>query len=551
MGKSLMGVLVAGLCCLAPLAGAEEATQLRVLILSGANNHDWKQTTPAIKATLEETGKFLVDVEENVPGMTAASFSPYSVILSNYNTYGKGAPKGEWGAETKKAFLDHIAKGNGLVIVHAGSSVFYDWPEFQNLACGTWGKGTSHGQIHVNRVTFTAEKSPITDGLQPFWIRDEFWHDVFVAPGAKPLASVTPDPASKGSGKAENILHSTEIGGGRGFAIFLGHDTTAMKNTAWRTLLQRGTEWAATGKVTIPPSKDWPAAKEDALRPGLSWLRTDTSLGLSGNGGVIWRLVFDPAQPKSYFHPLATVDGKVLTGFEPKDHPWHRGLWWSWKTINGINYWEENPTTRVSEGITEQTGARVELKQDYGAGAELQFSYHPPGQPAVLTEKRRLTVSPPDAAGTYMIDWISEFTAGEAPVKLDRTPPPHEGGPAHGGYAGISLRFPQDSRGFTVLNSEGKSGGHGKAARWVSVSEPSGGIAILDHPANLRHPSPWYVSETPGMLFLAPAPLFNETLELAPREMITLTYRVIIHSQPLAAGLLEERWSAFAATPAP
>ena len=266
MLKSLMGLLSAWLCCLTSVSMADDALKIRILILSGANNHDWKQTTPAIKATLEETGKFLVDVEENVPSMTAASFAPYAVILSNFNTFGENAAKGEWSAETKNAFLDHIAKGNGLVIMHAGSSLFYDWPEFQNLACGTWGKGTSHGEIHVNRVTFSAVGSPITDGLEPFWIRDEFWQDISIAPGAKPLASVTPDPAFNGSGKPEKILYTTETGGGRGFAIFLGHDTTTMKNIAWRTLLQRGTEWAATGKVTVPPAKDWPASKEDAER---------------------------------------------------------------------------------------------------------------------------------------------------------------------------------------------------------------------------------------------------------------------------------------------
>ncbi len=239
----------------------------RVLILSGANNHEWKQTTPAIRAALEETGRFEVDVEENVIAMKPESFAPYAVVVSNFNTYGEDAPATkEWPAETRQAFLAHMAKGHGLVIVHAGSSVFYDWPEFQNLACGTWKDGTNHGQIHVNQVTFTNTQSPITEGLKPFWIRDEFWQSLLVAPGAKPLASVTPDPEFKGSGKPENILFTTGIVGARGFSIFLGHDIVTMKNTAWKTLLQRGTEWAATGKVTIPPATDWPSTKEDAER---------------------------------------------------------------------------------------------------------------------------------------------------------------------------------------------------------------------------------------------------------------------------------------------
>jgi type 1 glutamine amidotransferase len=255
--------LLVALLIVSPVRGEDK---LRVLVLSGANNHDWQKTTPAIRSILEETGRFSVEVEENVPEMDPGSFAPYAVIVSNFNLYGKDAPKKSWDAATRKAFLDHIAKGHGLVIVHAGSAVFNDWPEFQSLACGTWKDGTSHGEIHVNRVTFSDQDSPITRGLAPFWIRDEFWQKIHVSPGARALASVTPDPAFKGSGTPENILFTHETGGGRGFAIFLGHDIVTMKNTAWRTLLQRGTEWAAVGKVTIPPAQDWPATQEDAER---------------------------------------------------------------------------------------------------------------------------------------------------------------------------------------------------------------------------------------------------------------------------------------------
>ena len=267
-------LLLAGLSCLAVHPAAAAETKLRVLILSGSNNHSWKETTPAIKAALEETGRFMVDVEEKVATLKAESFAPYAVILSDFNTFGGDPAAQIWDGATRKSFMEHLAKGHGLVIVHAGSSVFYDWPEFQNLACGSWKEGTSHGPIHVDQVTFTGEKSPITAGLQPFWIRDEFWQNTGVVPGAKALATVSPpiaaedatkDPA-KDPAKHHNILYTHESGGARGFAIFLGHDAAAMKNTAWRTLLQRGTEWAATGKVTLPAAKDWPATQADAER---------------------------------------------------------------------------------------------------------------------------------------------------------------------------------------------------------------------------------------------------------------------------------------------
>lgn len=530
--------------------------KLRVLILSGANNHDWKTTTPAIKTTLEETGRFVVDIENNVMDMKPESFAPYAAIVSNFNTFGADAPvKKEWDAATRKGFLGHIAKGHGLVIVHAGSSVFYDWPDFQNLACATWKGATSHGAIHVNRVTFTSPDSPITRGLEPFWIRDEIWQNPLVAPGAKALASVTPDPASNGSGKPENLLFTTESGGGRGFAILLGHDAVSMRNPAWRTLLQRGTEWAASGKVTIPPAGNWPATRQDAEGPALSWLQTDTSLALCNGDETVWRLVFDPKQPKSYFHPLATVDGEVLTAFEPADHPWHRGLWWSWKFINGLNYWEEDPKTRASEGVNELTRATVKPGDDFTARAELCFSYHPPDEPAVMTELRHLSVGRPDEAGQYTIDWTSEFTAGDKPVKLDRTLPPHQpGGVSYGGYAGLSLRLPPGLSGWSFRTSEGAGSaatGNGKSARWADLSGASAGITVFDHPDNIRSPSPWYLHEGPHLLYFSPAALFNEPLELAAGQKLKLTYRVVIHSKPVTAEHLESQWRVFAAPAKP
>jgi len=259
-------LLMAGMACVAAPPALAEAGKLRVLILSGANNHNWQETTPAIKAALEETGRFSVDVEDKVADLKPQALEPYAVILSNFNTFGKDPSVQVWDAAMRKAFIEHLGKGHGLVIVHAGSSMFYDWPEFQKLACGSWKDATSHGPIHVDHVTFTEEKSPITAGLAPFWIRDEFWKNTGVDSAAKALATVSPEPAAAANTTNNNILYTTETGGARGFAIFLGHDATTMKNTAWRTLLQRGTEWAATGKVTLAPAKDWPATQADAER---------------------------------------------------------------------------------------------------------------------------------------------------------------------------------------------------------------------------------------------------------------------------------------------
>ena len=126
----------------------------------------------------------------------------------------------------------------------------------------------------------------------------------------------------------------------------------------------------------------------DAHAAEFAWKTTATSVALRNGDKTVWQLVFDPRQPKSYFHPLATVDGEVLTAFRPADHPWHRGLWFAWKFINNVCYWEEDKKTGKSPGLTDLTGKEVQTKDDFSARIQLRFSYHPPGQPPVLTEVR-------------------------------------------------------------------------------------------------------------------------------------------------------------------
>lgn len=284
---------------------------------------------------------------------------------------------------------------------------------------------------------------------------------------------------------------------------------------------------------------------EHASEQILSWERTGSSLALRNHGKTVWGLVFDINQPKSYFHPLASISGEVMTAFEPADHPWHRGLWWSWKFINGVNYWEENKKTGVSDGLTSLIRVKIEPMDDFSARVELDFNCHLPGQAPLLSEKRQLSISKPDAQGTYMIDWKSEFTAKDQTVKFDRTVPEHLGGVSYGGYAGLSLRMANGIEGYTFRTSKGETNpdlAHGKAARWVDLSGPGPGITILDHPDNLRHAPPWYLHSSAAMLFFSPALLFNEPLELAPGKSITLTYRVIIHSKPMTSELIDAAW---------
>src|SRR5256885_12310258 len=104
------------------LAPAEEkaAEKIRVVLIDGQNNHDWKKTTPLMKKELEETGRFTVDVSTSPPANVnfPPDLSKYDVVVSNYN----GAP---WPAELQKSLDERLKEGKiGLVIVHAANNSF-------------------------------------------------------------------------------------------------------------------------------------------------------------------------------------------------------------------------------------------------------------------------------------------------------------------------------------------------------------------------------------------------------------------------------------------
>jgi hypothetical protein len=259
-----------------------------------------------------------------------------------------------------------------------------------------------------------------------------------------------------------------------------------------------------------------------------TWRRTETTLTLLRDGRVVWQVVADPAQGKPYFHPLATPGGVVLTGLRPADHPWHRGLWWSWKYINGLNYWEEDRKTGRSEAATELLKWTGDTRPDGSARLTFALSYHPWQGSPVLTEERTVNLSAPSESG-YVLDWTSAFTA-VTNVILERTPPPGQpNSRPWGGYAGFSLRLAAGQRTWTFRDSEGRLGQkdlHGQPARWVKLTSGAGGPAavIFDDPSNFQFPSRWFVDQ--NMPYFSPAVIFEKPRELRAGEKLTLRYRL-------------------------
>lgn len=243
----------------APTALAGSSQKIPVLIVSGANNHDWQWTTPSLERMLEKTGLFEADITYEPTKTLAdrAELARYRAIVLDYN-----GPR--WGEPAEANFLEAVKGGVGVAVIHAANNAFPGWSEYELLVGDCWRDGTGHGSFHPFDLKVVDTTHPITRGLGEFRAHpDELYHKLVRTNGAqhRALATAFSTQESGGTGQDEPMVLVASFGAGRVFHTPLGHvwpgspaQRASHDDPQFQRLVARGVEWAATGDVSEEPS---------------------------------------------------------------------------------------------------------------------------------------------------------------------------------------------------------------------------------------------------------------------------------------------------------
>ncbi|MFY9342748.1 MAG: family 16 glycoside hydrolase [Planctomycetota bacterium] len=296
-------------------APAGQPAPIRTWVVSGANNHDWEWTSPEIARVLTETGRFDVRIvnepaKDLAAAATAVQAGELQLLVLNYN-----GPR--WGEAAEAAFVAAVEAGCGVTVIHAANNAFKGWAEYERMVGLLWRDGTGHGAYHPFDIELVVKDHPITLGMAPLRQHpDELYHKLVKGAGAEftVLLDAFDDPKTGGSGQREPMATVASFGKGRVFHTPLGHTWKGVvqSRASWhdpqlRRLVARGSEWAATGAVTLAPEPlnflgdaersegfqllfnghkvdAWRAYKGDAM-PAQGWTVRDAAIVHEAGGG--------------------------------------------------------------------------------------------------------------------------------------------------------------------------------------------------------------------------------------------------------------------------
>ncbi len=261
---------------------------------------------------------------------------------------------------------------------------------------------------------------------------------------------------------------------------------------------------------------------------------------------------------KPFLAPLRSASGKIVTRRFPmevvpgesRDHLHHRGLWFSYDDVNGVKFWENDPSytkPRMGRIVVRNTAWK-----DGGRSGTLTatMEWRDPEGKTLLVEDRDMVFYPDPNRRT--IDFRITLTAAQD-VTIGDT--------KEGAFAIRLAENFTERKGCKIVDADGRISMAkiwGKRSDWVDYTgELDGerlGVAIFDHPQNPNHPTYWHVRDY-GLFSLNPFgqnafdPQAEERrLKLPVGGKLAFRWRVVIHPGDAETGHVADLYKEFAAT---
>ena len=186
----------------------------------------------------------------------------------------------------------YVGNGGGLVIVHAANNAFPDWAEFNKMIGLGWrganfgdrvtfsadgkvvrtakneGPGAGHGRQHEFSVMTRDREHPVMKGLPAEWMHtaDELYHGQRgPALDMQIISTAFSDKKTGGTDAHEPMIWWIPYGKGKVFTTVMGHAELSMQCVGFQTVVDRGCEWVATGKVTSLVPSNFPNADKTSV----------------------------------------------------------------------------------------------------------------------------------------------------------------------------------------------------------------------------------------------------------------------------------------------
>ncbi|HUT93578.1 MAG TPA: DUF6807 family protein [Thermoguttaceae bacterium] len=243
-----------------------------------------------------------------------------------------------------------------------------------------------------------------------------------------------------------------------------------------------------------------------------------------------------------YIHPLYGPHGEELTEDYPKDHPHHRGVWWSWP----VTRWKDRVADIWAVVGVWSRPADVPCRWTVGrvcATVEADNVWKFGKQEYPIVRERVLIRAFPERDGCRFLDVEVQLTALADDVAI--------GGRPKAGYGGFSLRAaPCEDRKITLhLDPEGSD----PRRSWIDYSglftggQGKSGVAIFEHVTNPDYPNPLH--EYPGCNCVMPAYPEMREVVLSKDEPLVLKHRLWVHPGGPDQSKLADVWTAYAKPP--